>query len=77
MNDYDALQDLCLIAITDGKPLPARAIAGLPPWRAVLLGRVANKAGIPIQGGTLEQLVEEARRVGGEGVLVWPPRKSA
>ena len=72
-DDYDALQDLCLIAITDGYPLPARAIAGLPPWRAVMLGRVADKAGISIEGGTLEQLVAEAVRVGGEGQLTWPP----
>ena len=72
MKDLDALQDLCLIAITYGHPLPARAIAQLPPWRAVLLGRVAEKAGIPIEGGTLDELVAEARRVGGEGQLVWP-----
>jgi hypothetical protein len=71
--DYDALQDLCLIAITDGQPLPTRAIAGLPPWRAVMLARVAEKAGVPLEDGTLERLVAEAVRVGGEGRLVWPP----
>jgi len=73
IKSIDAWQDECLIAITDGYPLPARAVAALPPWRAVLVGRVAEKAGIPIEGGTLEQLVAEARRVGGEGALTWPP----
>lgn len=73
-NAYDVAQDHCLIAIEDGEPLSARAIAQLPPWRAVLIARVADKAGIPLEGGTLEQLVAEARRVGGEGTLTWPPR---
>jgi hypothetical protein len=70
----DAWQDECLIAITDGFPLPARALAALPPWRAVLVARVAAKAGISIEGGTLDELVGEAIRVGGEGALVWPPQ---
>lgn len=67
-------QDQCLIAITDGRPLPAASIAQLPPWRAVLIARVADKAGIPLEGGTLDDLVAEASRVGGEGDLVWPLR---
>jgi DNA-binding transcriptional MerR regulator len=75
--EIEELQDLCLIAITDGKQLPARAIAELPPWRAVMLARVAHKASIPIEGGTLEQLVDEARRVGGEGKLTWPPAEAS
>jgi hypothetical protein len=71
----DAWQDECLIAITDGFPLPARALAALPPWRAVLVARVAAKAGISIEGGTLDELVGEAIRVGGEGTLTWPPER--
>lgn len=66
-------QDECLIAITDGRPVPSRALAALPPWRAVLFARVAAKAQIPLENGTLDQLVDEARRVGGDGTLVWPP----
>lgn len=72
--DLVALQDVCLIAITDGCPLPTEAIAALPPWRAVLLARVADKAGVPLADGTLDQLVAEARRVRGAGTLRWPPR---
>jgi len=68
------LQDDCLIAITDGKPVPARTLAELPPWRAVLMARVANKAGVPIEGGSLDELILEASRVGGTGALVWPLR---
>lgn len=79
MRNYDlgrmyADQDNCLIAIEDGLPVPARALSRLPPWRAVLIGRVAKRAGVPLEGGTVEELLLEASRVGGEGVLVWPLR---
>lgn len=70
-----AAQDECLLAITDGYPLPARALQALPPWRAVLLGLVAARAGVSLQVGTLQQLIDEARRVGGDGTLVWPPTR--
>ncbi len=69
-------QDSCLIAITDERPVPARDLGKLPPWRAVLIARVAERAGIPLEGGTLDELIAEARRVGGEGTLVWPLRQS-
>ena len=64
--------DDCLIAITDGRPIPTDALAALPPWRAVLIGRVAEKAGVPFQDGTLAELVAEAQRVGGANQIVWP-----
>jgi hypothetical protein len=67
-----AAMDRCLIAITDGQPIPSEALAALPPWRAVLLARVAHKAGVDLEHGTVEQLVAEATRVGGAGKLVWP-----
>lgn len=70
--DLVGLMDACLIAITDGNPIPSEAIAALPPWRAVLLARVADKAGVDLEHGTLDQLVAEATRVGGAGTLVWP-----
>lgn len=68
---HDALiaaMDDCLIAITDGKPIPTARLRSLPPWRAVLIARVAHKAGAM---GTVEvqALVDEARRVGGDGTL--------
>lgn len=62
-------EDECLIAITDGYPLPTTALLGLPPWRAVLLARVADRAGIGLEAGTLDQLVAEASKVGGAGRL--------
>lgn len=65
----DAHQDDCLIAISDGDPLPTAALLALPPWRAVLLARVADRAGVRLEQGTLPQLVAEASAVGGEGRL--------
>jgi hypothetical protein len=73
--DHDAwrrmmdLQDDCLIAMSRGHPLPVHKLQGLPPWRAVLIARVAAKAGIPLEHGSLEQLVAEARKVTGSGKL--------
>lgn len=64
----DASDDI-LIGITDGKPVATAALQVLPPWRAVLLARVADKAGIGLERGTLAQLVAEARAVTGTGVL--------
>jgi hypothetical protein len=62
-------QDDCLIAIGHGHPLPTAALQKLPPWRAVLLARVAAKAGTGLEQGTVEQIVHEAVQVGGEGQL--------
>ena len=74
--DICAHQDDCLIAIEDGHPLPTRALLALPPWRAVLMARVAEKSGVGLEQGTLEQLIEEARIVTGSGRLGnWWERK--
>ena len=62
-------QDDCLIAIEDGDPLPVRALRSLPPWRAVLMARVAEKAGIGLERGSVVQLVAEAWAVTGAGTL--------
>lgn len=40
-----ANQDECLLAIADGKPIDM-IIRRLSPWRAVLIARVALKAGV-------------------------------
>jgi hypothetical protein len=64
-----ANQDDCLLAIEDGRPVPAAKLANLPPWRAVMVARIAARAGIPLERGTLGQLHAEARRVGGNGTL--------
>lgn len=69
MEKLGAEQDDCLLAITDGDPVPTRALLALPPWRAVLMARVAAKAGVPLEQGTVEQIVAEAAAVGGHGVL--------
>jgi hypothetical protein len=67
--EMHAAQDDCLIAIDDGCPLPWRQLKVLPPWRAVLIARVANRAGVSLELGTLGQLVAEARAVTGSGEL--------
>lgn len=71
-----ANQDDCLIAITDGKPVPTRKLRALPPWRAVLIARVAAKAGIPLEHGTLDALIAEAQEVGGDGSLRPAPEEA-
>lgn len=67
--DIYGWQDDCLIAIEDGHPLRADRLLRLPPWRAVLVARVAERAGVPLEKGTVVQLITEARRVGGGGKL--------
>jgi len=64
-----ANQDDCLLAIEDGNPVLAAKLGKLPPWRAVMLGRIARKAGVPLERGTVDQLHAEAREVGGAGTL--------
>ena len=71
MTDLLALQDDCLISITDHRPLPAQSLRALPPWRAVLIARIANLAGITTtdDGHDLDEIVLEAQIVGGSGAL--------
>lgn len=68
-SDLLADQDDCLIAISDGKSPSKRALYSLPPWRAVLIARVAVRAGVMTEE-EVREMVEQARRVGGEGTLV-------
>jgi len=68
-DDLMANQDDCLIAITEGEPLPVRAVQALPPWRAVMIARVASLADTDLERGSLTQLEAEARDVGGGGML--------
>ena len=68
-SDIYGWQDDCLIDIEDGHPLRADRLLKLPPWRAVLVARVAQRAGVPLEKGTVEQLIAEARTVGGSGKL--------
>jgi hypothetical protein len=67
--DIYGWQDDCLIAIEDGNPLPVELLLKLPPWRAVLVARVAQRAKVPLEKGTVDQLISEARAVGGDGKL--------
>lgn len=67
--DVYGWQDDCLIAIEDGHPLRADRLLKLPPWRAVLVARVAQRAKVPLEKGTVDQLIAEARAVGGSGKL--------
>jgi hypothetical protein len=59
------MQDDCLIALENGDPLPTAALQALPPWRAVMLARIAVAlGGVPaLEHGTLAQLETEAKAV--------------
>lgn len=63
-------QDDCLLAITAGKPIPSDRLRRLPPWRAVMIARVAAKAGITVgDGSTAESLVGETLALNGAAHL--------
>lgn len=62
-------QDDCLLAITKGVKPPEDALRALPPWRAVMIARVAEKAGL-MTIEEVDELVKEAAAVGGAGRLV-------
>lgn len=55
---YDS-QDDCLLAIADGRRIDV-IIRRLPPWRAVLIARVALKAGVMNQE-EVDLLMEKAK----------------
>lgn len=61
-------QDDCLIAISGGKRPPNRYLLSLPPWRAVMMCRVALKADLVTQE-EVNRIVEEAQQVTGNGKL--------
>lgn len=63
-----ATQDRIMRAITDGEPISRYEFLDLPPWRAVLLARVAYAARA-INPALLDRLTTEARKVGGEGKI--------
>lgn len=60
-------QDEVLLSITEGH-LNHAALRLLPPWRAVILARVALKAGVMYRADC-DDLVREAALVGGDGEL--------
>jgi hypothetical protein len=66
--DIILLMDVVLIAITDHKKIPMDRLRELPPWRAVLMARVAEIAGAMTRA-EVDDLVREAREVGGAGHL--------
>lgn len=70
--DLMAAMDDVLIGLTDGR-LDQAAMRKLPPWRAVLLARVAVKCWL-MPALQCEVMVRSAAHVGGNGVLgaeVW------
>jgi hypothetical protein len=67
--DIYGVQDDLLISIEDGEPLASAKLQRLPPWRAVMVARLAEKAGVAMEQGDVPQIVAEARAVGGDGVL--------
>jgi hypothetical protein len=63
-----AAMDDVILAITDGQPVPMDRMRSLPPWRAVMMARLALAAGA-LDGDTVAVLVAEAVVVGGAGRL--------
>jgi hypothetical protein len=59
--------DLVLGSMADGR-LHRAALRKLPPWRAVVLARVARRAGLMLQH-ELDTLIAEAIEVGPDGKL--------
>lgn len=70
LNEVFALQDDCLIAISEGKQIPAEKLRQLPPWRAVLIARVGESGYSGISDGTtIDELINEAVSARGQGKL--------
>lgn len=67
-----ATQDECLLQIADGNKPDANDIRHLPPWRAVMIARVCEKANL-MTADEVKAIVDEAARVGGKGYLVNAP----
>ena len=61
-------QDDCLIALESGRRPSDRILRKLPPWRAVMIARIALRMELMTQE-EVDELVEEARTVGGDGKL--------
>lgn len=67
-----AVQDDCLVAMSSATPkVHVHQIRRLPPWRAVMIARIAWKAGL-LQRRDLDAMVREAQLVGGTGELKNP-----
>jgi hypothetical protein len=74
--DIYSFQDDLLIAIQDGEPLPAEVLQRIPPFRALLIARIAERAGTGLEKGTVKQLEAEAQDAQSGGVLgEWWNRK--
>jgi hypothetical protein len=64
-----AAQDHILRGLIGPRPwLDQRTLRRLPPWRAVLMARIAHKAGL-MDRRAMDALIREAELVGGEGTL--------
>lgn len=61
------VQDLCLIAIVDGRTLVADWLDALPPYRAIMLMRIAAAGPGPVTQDDVDTALAKARDVGGGG----------
>lgn len=74
MSDLMVTQDKVLNSISINE-IDRVALRELPPWRAVLLARIAYQAKV-LPRMELDRLADEARRVGGDGTLrTWEKEK--
>lgn len=60
-------QDDCLIPISGGKVPEQKYLELLPPWRAVLIARVANQAGLMSQE-EVQSWIDRAQRMSETGI---------
>lgn len=65
-DEMAAAQDDCLLAISQGQPVPSAKLRLLFPWRAVMVARVAIRAGLQMDMGSLNQIEAEAAEVTGK-----------
>lgn len=83
--DLLAVTDNIMLTVLAGEPIPTNDIDRLPPWRARLVVRMCQLAGVQLQDGTPEQFEAavkaagkaDANRLGWwRAALGMPPRPS-
>lgn len=68
-----AIQEDCLVSLSSIKPrIDMAVVRQLPPWRAVMIARIAYKCRV-LPRRELDELTREAQLVGGMGTLK-PPK---
>lgn len=64
-------QDDCLTKMENGLRPPNNVLYKLPPWRAVMIARIAHNMGV-MSTEEVYALIDQAKAVGGDGQLTEP-----